>query len=145
MENPAPEAETVSVEVTLPPSESVPVAEPAPPDILVVHEHIEQTPEGNTQWQERIETILRTAAENQQNQTNQVIQTIQGLRETMNGIQTCLLKLEANLPQSIPNQPVQQSEPEPLPAPAQIEPAEIPAPPKSPDDQPPARKRRRRI
>lgn len=141
-----PEAETVSVEVTrLPLTESAPapVTEPAQPEILVVHEHIEQTPEGNTQWQERIETTLRTAAENQQNQTNQVIQLIQGFRETMSGMQTCLLKIEGQL---VPNPPLLQNQPEELPATVPVtEPAAIPPPVTNPENQPPTRKKRRRI
>lgn len=145
-QNPLPEAETVSVEVTrlpLPESAPAPVTEPAQPEILVVHETIEQTPEGNLKWQERIESTLRTAAENQQNQTNQVIQSIQGLRETMSGVQTCLLKMEAN--QSTQSPPLPPKEPEALPAPVPVtEPAAIP-PPKNPESQPPTRKRRRRI
>lgn len=138
------ESAAVSVEVTgLPiPAENAPAE--TQPEILVIENHIEHTPEGNTKWQEEIETILRQSAENQQNQILLVVQTIQGFRETMDKVLDCLLNVELKL-QSIQNpQPVQQQAEE-LPAPVPVEnPAEI-IPAENPESPQQSRKRRQRI
>lgn len=139
----------IKVEVTaLPPESAPPESAPPLPEVVVLENTtvIEQTPEGNTQWQERIETTLRTAAENQQNQTTQVIQTIQGFRETLDRTLNCMLAMEQKL--SLLSPPESQSQPsQALPEPAPIAEPEtaVPAEKKEKENQPSTQKKRLRI
>jgi hypothetical protein len=119
------------------------------PEIVVIENNttIEQTPEGNMQWQERIEVQIRESHQQQLEQTMLVIQTIQSFRELLDKILNCLLMLETRQ-STLPPQTQQEQVPE-----EEVEEVEIVAPEaaettsENPDSLPKenARKRRPRI